>query len=245
MSHPRLYIDAPLHTHAEFALPEGAARHLRVLRMRPGAALTLFDGEGGECNAELLSIGRHAVRVRVGARHDVDREARARVALAVGMPANERMDWLVEKATELGAAAVQPLVCERAVLRLAGERAERRRAHWQAIAIAAAEQSGRTRVPQVEPVRCFDAWLAALASATRDDARVVLSPGDGLPIGAALAGRMPARCVVLSGPEGGLTAAEEDACKRAGFAPCTLGPRVLRAETAPLAALAQLTTLFG
>lgn len=241
---PRLYIDASLRQGVELALPDAAARHLQVLRLQPGDALTLFDGRGGEWGAELLQVGRREVRVCIGAWHDVVREPPSRVTLAIGMPANERMDLLVEKATELGAASFQPLECERAVLRLSGERAGRKRSHWQGIAIAAAEQSGRTCVPSIEPVRRFGEWLAMLPPIGRYEARVVLSLRNGPMLVDSLDGTAPPALIVLGGPEGGLTQAEEAAaCDAAAFVPCTLGTRVLRADTAPLAALAQLMTL--
>jgi 16S rRNA (uracil1498-N3)-methyltransferase len=179
-------------------------------------------------------MGRQAVQVEVLAHEAVDRELPLPVTLAVGMPANERMDWLVEKATELGVAQVQPLHCERAVLRLEGDRAARKVAHWQALAVAAAEQCGRTRVPVVQPVRHLPDWLPTVPAAAR---RWLLSPQA---VDAPVRPATGAAVVVLSGPEGGLTAAEEDAARAAGFAAVALGPRVLRAETAPLAVLAWL-----
>jgi 16S rRNA (uracil1498-N3)-methyltransferase len=189
----------------------------------------------------VLHMGRSDVTVRVGRHEAVDRELHLQVTLAVGMPANERMDTLVEKATELGVAVVQPLLCERAVLVLAGERAERKRAHWQAVAQAACEQCGRARVPLIEPVRSLRDWLAS--AGLRDaSCRVLSLRGDATPWAAApLPAVAPGRALILlSGPEGGLTAAEEDAARAAGFAPVSLGPRVLRAETAPLVGLAHL-----
>jgi 16S rRNA (uracil1498-N3)-methyltransferase len=254
---PRLYVDLPLAPAAALALPPAAARHLLVLRLQPGAALTLFDGRGGEWAAEVLEVGRRAVQVRVLRHAAVERELALDVTLALGMPANDRMDALLEKATELGAAALQPLQCERAVLRLEGERAERRRAHWQAVAVAACEQCGRNRVPGVAPVATLPDWLAALPAAAAAEARLLLvapraQPGaaaepelPGSPAAAALAqAARAARCVrLLSGPEGGLTDAEQAAARAAGFVPVTLGARVLRADTAPLAALAALAVL--
>jgi 16S rRNA (uracil1498-N3)-methyltransferase len=173
--------------------------------------------------------------VRVGAHQALERELPRHVTLAVGMPANERMDGLIEKATELGAAAIQPLVCERSVLRLAGVRAERKAAHWQAIAMAACEQCGRNRIPQVSAPQALREWLAArprdAASArwllSLDDARSWPPPHAS---GQAIE--------ILSGPEGGLTSAEEIAARAAGFVATSLGVRILRADTAPLAALA-------
>jgi len=181
-------------------------------------------------------MGRRDVRVQVGAHDAVEREARHRVTLALGIPANERMDWLVEKATELGAAAILPLLTERTVLRLAGERAAKRLAHWQAIAVAACEQCGRNRVPDIQPVQDLADWLRQLPGG-RGEARMLLAlraDARSLPEAAG------ADVTVLSGPEGGLSPAEEDTALRAGFQAVTLGPRVLRAETAPLAVLSRL-----
>ncbi|HSV70353.1 MAG TPA: 16S rRNA (uracil(1498)-N(3))-methyltransferase [Methylibium sp.] len=245
---PRFHVDLALAAGLEAVLPPAAARHVQVLRLQPGDAVTLFDGRGSDWSAELLRIGRSEVQVRVGAAVAIDRELPIAVTLAVGMPANERMDWLVEKATELGAAAVQPLLCERSVLRLAGERAERRQAHWQSVAAASAEQCGRSRLPLIRPVqRCAD-WLLALPPAA-GEARLVLSLVDGaLPVCEALRPALQAAArelLLLSGPEGGLSPAEEAAARTAGLQAVTLGPRVLRAETAPLAVLGALTALFA
>lgn len=234
----RLFVALPLLAGTELTLPPGAARHAQVRRVQPGDALVLFDGGGSDWPATVLALGRSEVRVRVGAPVAVARELPREVTLALGMPANERMDVLVEKATELGVARLQPLLTERSVLRLSGERAERKREHWQAVAQAGCEQCGRARVPLVEPVRTLADWLP-LAPA---GARLLLSlrtPAATMPEWqATLAPGMP--LCTLSGPEGGLTAAEEDAALAAGFAAVGLGPRVLRAETAPLAVLAWL-----
>jgi len=230
----RLHVDAPLAAGAMLDLPPGAARHAQVRRVQPGDELLLFNGLGGEWLGRVQAMGRQSVSVQVLSYVEVDRELPWSVTLAVGMPANERMDWLLEKATELGAASVQPLLCERAVLRLDGERAERKREHWQAQAVAAAEQCGRTRVPLVRPVQRLAAWLQ------QDELpalRWLLSPQ------AAQGPLRPAPAqplVLLSGPEGGLSTAEEEAARAVGFVDVQLGPRVLRAETAPLAVLAWL-----
>lgn len=256
----RLYVNAPLARDAQFALPASAARHVQVRRLQPADRLVLFDGRGGEWAATVLHMGRSEVTVRVGDADPVERELGTHVTLALGMPANERMDFLVEKATELGVAAIQPLVCERSVLRLAGERALRKRDHWQAVAAAAAEQCGRTRVPEVAPVLPFERWLATLDTAARrvllsaprvgpagpaprgDSERVaepqrLESPREAVaPLAAAVDGGRA--LLTLSGPEGGLSAAEEAAALARGFVAARLGERVLRAETAPLAVLA-------
>jgi 16S rRNA (uracil1498-N3)-methyltransferase len=268
----RLHVDRTLVELDEFGLPEGAARHAQVRRVQPGDALRLFDGRGHEHAAQVLEMGRKAVVVRVGPACETLPEMPQRLTLALGMPANERMDTLVEKATELGVHAIQPLECERSVLRLAGDRAQRKREHWQAVAVAASEQCGRAWVPQVGEVQSLAGWLQALAPADADSAsstaRLVLSfSADALSPGAVLRGLEPMlaaqvtpaagsanvnsaavvgkdlcmglqAALVLSGPEGGLSPAEEAAARAVGFQPVTLGPRVLRADTAPLALLA-------
>lgn len=233
---PRFYVDLPLAAAGEIALPASAARHVQVLRLQPGDALTLFDGSGPEWQAEVTGMGRSEVRVKLLAATQPQRELARAVTLAVVMPANDRMDFVVEKATELGAAALQPLVAERSVLRLAGERADKKRAHWQGVAIAAAEQSGRTVPLRVEPVLPLAVWLSALPAAADDEWRALLSPRAAVP----LAAFPQPRALLLSGPEGGLTDAEEDAARARGFAAVSLGPRILRADTAPLAVLSWL-----
>lgn len=244
---PRFHCPVALTTGAELDLPPGAARHVQVLRLQPGDAITLFHGgqgaddPGGEFEATVLRMGRSDVRVQVGAHHAVEREAPRAVHLLAGITANERMDWLVEKAAELGVASITPLLAERSVLKLKGERADKKIAHWQAVAVAACEQCGRNRVPVVHPAADLAGWLRGHpAAAAQAPQRLLLSLRPGtvpLPTAAGAAGPV----VFLSGPEGGLSSAEEALAVQHGFAPVTLGPRVLRAETAPLAALAALT----
>ncbi len=230
----RLFVDAAMAAGQTLDLPPGPARHAQVRRLQPGDTLLLFNGLGGEWRSQVLAMGRSVVQVRLLGHDAVDRELPLAVTLAVGMPANERMDWLLEKATELGASAVQPLLCERSVLRLDGERAVRKREHWQAQTVAAAEQCARTRVPEVRPLRRLADWLRA---GDLPATRWLLSPLATCP----LQRPPPAQpLVVLSGPEGGLTADEEAAASAAGFSAVQLGPRILRAETAPLVALAWL-----
>ena len=276
---PRIHVDTPLNAGTLLALPPNAARHVQVLRLQPGAPLTLFDGHAGEWSAQVVEMARKTVTVQVISHQAIERELATPVTLALGMPANERMDGLVEKATELGVAALQPLVCERSVLRLAGDRAERKAAHWQAIAVAACEQSGRNRVPPVGPAMTFREWLATQAVGATATTRLVLSldadarglidtlaglraglraslrAGAGVSAGlqagvptgggAELRPDAPAHLpvLVLSGPEGGLSLAELAAARAAGFLPVSLGARVLRADTAPLALLAIVAAL--
>ena len=254
---PRFYCPTSLRSGDLLDLPPSAARHVQVLRLQPGDRITLFNGgpgwgerdadhpEGGEFGASVMRMGRSDVQVQVGAYHAVEREAAHQVHLAVGMPANERMDWLVEKATELGVASIQPLMTERSVLRLNPERAGKKQAHWQSVAVAACEQCGGNRVPVVHAVMTLAAWLKArpldgggpqLLLSLRPGAQGVRAAVSACTDPASTSGAI----TFLSGPEGGLSPVEEDAALACGFAPVTLGARVLRAETAALAALAAL-----
>ena len=242
----RFFCPTPLQTGDVLDLPAGAARHVQVLRLQPGDSITLFNNgpgwegvrPGGEFEARVTVMGRSQVQVEIGAHNAVEREAQRSVHLAVGMPANERMDWLVEKAAELGVASVQPLMTERSVLRLAADRAVKKVEHWQGVAIAASEQCGGNRVPMVHGVKTLAQWLAKLQRS-----------GGIWPLLLSLqTGSQPLRdmdmgtnaALFLSGPEGGLSPTEEAAALAAGFQPVTLGPRVLRAETAALTALSLL-----
>ena len=235
---PRFHCPTPLATGLALSLPPGAARHVQVLRLQPGDVITLFNGEGGEFDATVSRMGRSDVEVEVGAHRPVEREAARAVHLLAGITANDRMDWLVEKATELGVASITPLVAERSVLKLKGERAEKKLAHWQGVAVAAAEQCGRNRVPPIHPAVTLAEWVKKAPPGER----WVLSLSEGTQTMVQVLGQAPKMPVmpvtVLSGPEGGLSPAEELAALSAGFLPVTLGPRVLRAETAPLALLA-------
>ncbi len=239
---PRFHVPLPLSPDLRLALPPSAARHVQVLRLQPGEAITLFNGEGGEWSAIIERMGRSEVEVRVEAHQAIEREAARAVHLAVGLMAAERMDWLVEKATELGAASLTPLLLARSSLRLSGERAAKKRAHWQAVAVAASEQCGRNRVLQVREPRSLATLLAQDEPAAAWRALLSLD-GDATPLRDAMAARVgDAGVCLLSGPEGGLSPQEEAAARAAGWLPVSLGARVLRAETAPLAALALLSS---
>ena len=268
---PRFYCPATLTTGELLDLPASAARHVQVLRLQPGDQITLFNGgpgwsgaqsgqgggvSSGEFEATVTRMGRTEVQVRVGPHHLVERAALRQVHLAVGMPANERMDWLVEKATELGVASIQPLMTERSVLRLAAERAGKKQAHWQSIAVAACEQCGGNRLPLIHPVQSLTAWLSERCGSTSMTPTstghallLSLRPGTASLRAAVSAGDLradvgagDAAITFLSGPEGGLSPVEEKAALRCGFVSVTLGLRVLRAETAALCALAALLT---
>jgi 16S rRNA (uracil1498-N3)-methyltransferase len=234
---PRFHCPIALTIGAELELPAAAARHVQVLRLQPGGKITLFNGEGGEHSATILGMGRSSVSVRIDAHHAIEREPARAVHLAVGMPANDRMDWLVEKATELGVASIQPLHTAHSVLRLSGERATKKQAHWQQVAVAACEQCGGNRVPEIHPVRDLTGWLATPNAMVA--MRCVLSLAEGSQDLSAMTGQAPSGQAIafLSGPEGGLSAQEDKAARAAGWMPVTLGGRVLRAETAALSAL--------
>jgi 16S rRNA (uracil1498-N3)-methyltransferase len=237
----RFFADVPMAAGATLRLPDSTARHVQVLRMQPSQNITLFNGQGGEWDATITRMGRSDVDVCLGAHRAHEREASRRVQLALGMPANERMDWLIEKAAELGVNRLQPLHTSRSVLRLSGERADKKQNHWQSVAVAACEQCGGNRVPSVAPVRDLAAWLKSLPAATTEPPvlRCLLSLAEGTqPLANVLAQLQKDTAVCfLSGPEGGLSAPEEALAMASGFVPVTLGPRVLRAETAALTAL--------
>jgi len=234
---PRFFVPVPLLSGALLDLPAGAARHVQVLRLQPGAAITLFDGRSdGEFAAEVTRMGRSQVQVQVGAWRPTQTAARCQVHLAVGMPANERMDWLVEKATELGVASLQPLMTERSVLRLSGERAQKKQQHWHSVAVAACEQCGGNLVPLLHSVDTLDNWLSRTSPAA-DVPRLLMSL---LPEAKQIRERavaVPALCLLV-GPEGGLSPGEQASALTSGWTPVSLGSRVLRSETAALAALA-------
>ena len=238
----RFFCPLPLHTGDTVSLPPSAARHVQVLRLQPGDGITLFNCEGGEFAATVTRMGRSDVDVSIGAHTPLEREAPCAVHVLAGITANERMDWLVEKATELGAASLTPITAERSVLKLKGERAEKKGAHWQGVAAAASEQCGRNRVTRIDPACSLADWLAQHPATLQTGLRLVLSLSVGTQaLKTAVQGHT--QITLLSGPEGGLTPAEEAQALAAGFLPVSLGPRVLRAETAPLAVLAVLAAL--
>jgi 16S rRNA (uracil1498-N3)-methyltransferase len=241
MAAPRFFVPNASSASAlrEMALPETAAHHaIRVVRLAVGDALTLFDGTGGEYPATLVRADREVAIVRVGARLDVERESPLAVTLAQAIAANDAMDYAIRKAVELGAAAIQPLVTERSAPLPAGERGERRLAHWRGVVVAACEQCGRNRVPVVAPPVALASWLAAWKSTG-----LLLAPEAATPF-TSLA--HPAAPIALAvGPEGGFTEREVAAARAAGFNCVSLGPRVLRTETATVAALSAMQALWG
>jgi 16S rRNA (uracil1498-N3)-methyltransferase len=232
-----------LHPGASVDLPEAVAHHLHVVRQQPGDELVLFNGEGGQVRARLVEIGKRRAVATVEAMEAIEAELPYPVTLAQGLPeGSAKMDWIVEKAVELGVSSIVPLAAQRSVVRLSGERADKRLAHWQAVVVSASEQCGRNRLAEVAPVQDFNRWIA---EPDQDVTRILLSPRAEASL-AAWARVTPARAVcLLVGPEGGFSTPEEDAALAAGALPLSMGPRVLRTETAGLAALAILAASWG
>jgi 16S rRNA (uracil1498-N3)-methyltransferase len=237
----RVYVDAALEPGTRVKLEGNAASHItRVLRLRVGEQLTLFNGGGGEYSASIDKAHGGEVTVAVGAHQAIERESPLAISLVQGVSRGERMDLVVQKATELGVARLVPVLTERSVVRLDAHQADRKLLHWRAIVIGACEQSGRNRLPEVRaPVGVREFLRADHSSGTR----LLLSPGAARRIGEI--GKPPGSVTVLIGPEGGLTDEEQEAAVKAGFEAVRMGPRVLRTETAALAALTLLQREFG
>jgi 16S rRNA (uracil1498-N3)-methyltransferase len=238
---PRFYCPQPLAAGAIVDLPEAVAHHLFVVRMQPGDALTLFDGRGGQYRASLLDSGKKRASARVEEHEAVDLELPYAITLAQGLPEGSKMDWIIEKAVELGVAGIVPLAAQRSVVRLSAERAEKRHAHWQGVIVAASEQCGRNRLARLAPLMDFDRFIAAQDA----QPRILFSPRatQSLADWARAAG--PQAVSLMVGPEGGFNEQEEQTAVRAGTLALSLGPRVLRTETAGLAAIAALNALWG
>jgi 16S rRNA (uracil1498-N3)-methyltransferase len=247
----RVYVDEPLAGSRSCVIAGSAANHImRVLRLREGDALTLFDGRGGEYGARLTGFRKDAVLADVLEHRAIERESALDLTLLQGVSRGERMDWVMQKATELGVRRIVPMLTERSVVRLDERQSERKHEHWRAIVIAACEQCGRNRVPEVSPPMDFFDALPELGTVSPQSpggldvilTRLVLSPGGSLRVRGL---RGPRAIALLIGPEGGLSEAELEAAIRAGFQPVQLGPRILRTETAAIAALAALQHAFG
>jgi 16S rRNA (uracil1498-N3)-methyltransferase len=237
---PRFYLDAPLRAGSTLTLPEESAHHaVHVLRLETGDAVALFNGRGGEYAARIASIQRLRIAIDVLQHRPVERESPLQMTLLQGVSSNDRMDFTVRKAVELGVAAIYPLLATRSVARPKGDRADSRRAHWQKVVISACEQCGRNTIPEVHPLATVDACLQA----PREGFKLLLSPRSERPLSKAVEGK--SSFVLTAGPEAGFDADEEAAFAKAGYTPVRLGPRVLRTETAALAALAALSALRG
>ena len=253
MLRPRFYTVQPLSRGASLELESAPSRHAaRALRLKPGDRICLFDGRGHEAAAEISDVARDAVTVVLEDVTPVDRESPLAVTLAVGLSRGDRMDLIVQKATELGVASIRPIVSERSGVRLAGDRLDKKLGHWQRIVISACEQCGRNRLPTVAPPVALGDFLAEADTLSR---RFILHPATAMrganaaeddrggqatvPVGGTESVRL------LVGPEGGFSDGEVGGAIAAGFDTLQLGPRVLRAETAPLAAVAMVQARWG
>lgn len=236
----RVHVEEPLVSGQPCVIEGTGANHImRVLRLRDGELLTLFDGRGGEYGARITAFRRNAVQVDVQEHRAIERESTLDLTLAQGISRGERMDWVIQKATELGVRRIIPVLTERSVVRLDERQSERKLQHWRAIVISACEQCGRNTLPELmEPLELYGTFQTV----EPDFVRVLLSPS-----GTLRAGDLghPARIAVLIGPEGGLAEREQEAAVSAGFKEVQLGARILRTETAAIAALAALQHRFG
>ena len=239
---PRIYIDQPLRPGREVLLPEQAGEHVaRVLRLGRGHALILFNGDGCEYDASLAALAKRAVTAEVTGVREMDRETPLQLTLVQGIARGEKMDWILQKATELGVTRIVPIVTERTEVKLDEERAERRLVHWTSVIAGACEQSGRTRLPIIESPQRLDRWLGALTDSAA--ARLALVPG-----GDVVLRQLPALesgALLVVGPEGGLSDNDLTMLTQTGFRGLRLGPRILRTETAGIAAMAALQALHG
>ena len=237
----RVYVEGPVIPGKPLVVEGGAANHVtRVLRLRSGDELTVFDGTGGEFGARIAEFRKESVVVSVAEHRTLDRESPLSLTLAQGISRGERMDWIIQKATELGASRIVPVFTKRSVVRLDEKQAERKLQHWRAITVAACEQCGRNRIPELPtPVDFFD----ILPPDTSGNTRLLLSPAGDLRIDDLK--DVGKGITVLIGPEGGLEDVEQEAAIRAGFKAVRLGPRVLRTETAAIAALTIIQRYFG
>lgn len=239
---PRFYCPPPLPPRGSFDLPPDAAHHAaRVLRLREGDKVQIFDGIGNECRGVIAELGGKRVVVGDLAAADTDRESPLPVMLAQALSSSEKMDWVVQKATELGVAEIQPLATERSVAKLSAERAAKRTEHWQQVAISACEQCGRNVLPTIHAPLDIMVWLQQMRA--RPDAKFILLPQGAASLHAQA--KPQHNAVLLIGAEGGFTQAESDTALLCGFTAIRLGARVLRTETAAVAGLAALQTLWG
>ncbi|WP_228028208.1 16S rRNA (uracil(1498)-N(3))-methyltransferase [Chitinibacter fontanus] len=226
MALPRFYVDQPLVLGAQFDLPEAVARHVQVVRMQPEEVITVFNGQGGEYQARISSMGKKTVTVELTAFARVDRESTLQLTLVQAVSASDRMDYTVQKAAELGVTVFQPVISQYCQQRYSGERAEKRLAHWQGIAASAAEQCGRTQLMQIRPIVTFAQFLAA---SNDSELKLLMCP-----TGAVHHSALPARAqsvTVLVGPEGGYSAEEDSLAIASGYTSLILGPRIFRTET--------------
>jgi 16S rRNA (uracil1498-N3)-methyltransferase len=238
---PRFFCPHPLALGALITLPDAAAHHVQVLRLAPGDIVTLFNGEGGEYSASLVALEKKRVSAEVKAFNPREAELPFALTLAQALPEASKMDWIIEKAVELGAAGIQPLAAQRCVVRLSGERAEKRHAHWRGIIVAASEQSGRNHLAHLGQLNELNQWT------DQQDMhrRVILTPRAEQSLADWARHQAPQALTLMVGPEGGFTDAEENLAVARGALALSMGPRILRTETAGLSAIAVLNGFWG
>ena len=238
---PRFFCPQPLAIGQIITLPEPVAHHIQVLRLAQGGLITVFNGEGGEYSATLVQIERRSVSAEIKVHHPREVELPFAVTLAQALPEGSKMDWIIEKAIELGVTGFQPLAAQRCVVRLSAERAEKKMGHWQGIIESASEQSGRNRLARLAPLQDYKQWI------TQQDLhrRIILTPRAGQSLADWARHQGPQAVTLVIGPEGGLSEAEENQALQHGALALAMGPRILRTETAGLAAIAALNGLWG
>jgi 16S rRNA (uracil1498-N3)-methyltransferase len=238
---PRFFCPQPLAIGQLVPLPDTVAHHIQVLRLAQGELITLFNGDGGEYTASLSEIGRRSASAEIKAHHPREAELPFAITLAQALPEGSKMDWIIEKAIELGVSGFQPLAAQRCVVKLSAERAEKKLEHWRGIIISASEQSGRNRLAQLAPPQDYKQWI------TQQDLhrRIILTPRAEQSLADWARHQAPQAVTLVVGPEGGLSEQEEDLALRHGALPLTMGPRILRTETAALAATSILQALWG
>ena len=238
---PRFYCDTALEAGLTITLPDTVAHHLHVLRLQPGSPLRLFNGDGAEYAAELQSVEKRRASAAVLSKVARDVELPYELTLVQALPEASKMDWIIEKAVELGVAAIQPLAAQRCVVRLAGERAEKKLAHWQGVIVAASEQCGRNRLARIAPLDDFQRWIGQQDM----HERILLTPRAEQSLSSWARHQPPQAVSLMIGPEGGYTLEEENSAIAHGALALSMGPRILRTETAGMAAASVLAALWG
>lgn len=245
--HARFYHPAEISAGQLIALSDANQHHAaQVLRLKKGDAVTLFNGQGGEFSTHIEQVSKSGTTVLVGAYRDIDRESPLFIELAQAICVNEKMDWIIQKAVELGVTHIQPVSTARSIVHLSGERASKRQQHWQRIVVSACEQCGRNYVPHVSPLMALPEWLSRKkADKSPHDLCLMLSPAATQSLHGIAKPSAAANLALVIGPEGGFTPEEEAAVLHTGFIPVRLGKRILRTESAALAAIAAIQTLWG
>lgn len=239
MRAPRIFTEQILGPNVSIELERGPSQHIaRALRMRVGGSLLLFNGDGGEYAATITAVDKNAVRISTQDHYQTERESPLSLELGIAISRGDRMDWVIQKATELGVASITPLTSERTEVKLKADRASKKHKHWRQIIISACEQCGRNRLPELQALKSVNQWLPHVVA----DRKFVLHHRHG---SAQNTGQKPTSVAVLVGPEGGLSPQEIDIAKGFDFEPLSLGPRILRTETAPIATLAILQAQWG